>query len=38
MYSHEEDIDGAIEVFKQAIEHYHSEQVCVKMPDPVVLH
>lgn len=29
MYSHEEDIDGAIDVFKQAIEHYQSEQVCV---------
>lgn len=28
MYSHEEDIDGAIDVFKQAIEHYQSEQVC----------
>lgn len=27
MYSHEEDIDGAIDVFKQAIEHYQSEQV-----------
>uniref|UniRef100_A0A4W6BXV2 Signal recognition particle subunit SRP72 n=1 Tax=Lates calcarifer TaxID=8187 RepID=A0A4W6BXV2_LATCA len=26
MYSHEEDIDGAIDVFKQAIEHYQSEQ------------
>ncbi|TWW55406.1 Signal recognition particle subunit SRP72 [Takifugu flavidus] len=26
MYSHEEDIDGAIEVFRQAIEHYQSEQ------------
>lgn len=31
MYSHEEDIDGAIEVFKQAIEHYQSEQVCVRI-------
>lgn len=29
MYSHEEDIDSAIDVFKQAIEHYQSEQVCV---------
>lgn len=28
MYSHEEDIDGAIDVFKQAIAHYQSEQVC----------
>uniref|UniRef100_A0A669BAN3 Signal recognition particle subunit SRP72 n=1 Tax=Oreochromis niloticus TaxID=8128 RepID=A0A669BAN3_ORENI len=28
MYSHEEDIDSAIDVFKQAIEHYQSEQVC----------
>lgn len=27
MYSHEEDIDGAIDVFRQAIEHYQSEQV-----------
>uniref|UniRef100_A0A3Q1GF18 Signal recognition particle subunit SRP72 n=1 Tax=Acanthochromis polyacanthus TaxID=80966 RepID=A0A3Q1GF18_9TELE len=26
MYSHEEDIDSAIDVFKQAIEHYQSEQ------------
>uniref|UniRef100_A0A8D3D3V9 Signal recognition particle subunit SRP72 n=1 Tax=Scophthalmus maximus TaxID=52904 RepID=A0A8D3D3V9_SCOMX len=26
MYSHEEDIDGAIDVFKQAIEHYQSQQ------------
>uniref|UniRef100_A0A8C9XZ82 Signal recognition particle subunit SRP72 n=1 Tax=Sander lucioperca TaxID=283035 RepID=A0A8C9XZ82_SANLU len=26
MYSHEEDIDSAIEIFKQAIEHYQSEQ------------
>ncbi|XP_017285263.1 signal recognition particle subunit SRP72 [Kryptolebias marmoratus] len=26
MYSHEEDIDGAIDVFKQAIEHFQSEQ------------
>ncbi|KAI4796243.1 hypothetical protein KUCAC02_027876 [Chaenocephalus aceratus] len=26
MYSHEEDIDSAIEVFKQGIEHYQSEQ------------
>ncbi|XP_030594854.1 signal recognition particle subunit SRP72 isoform X2 [Archocentrus centrarchus] len=26
MYSHEEDIDSAIDVFKQAIEHYLSEQ------------
>ncbi|XP_037531087.1 signal recognition particle subunit SRP72 [Nematolebias whitei] len=26
MYSHEEDIDGAIDVFKQAIEHYQTEQ------------
>lgn len=29
MYSHEEDIDSAIDVFKQAIEHYQSEQVRV---------
>lgn len=29
MYSHEEDIDSAIDIFKQAIEHYQSEQVCV---------
>lgn len=28
MYSHEEDLDGAIDVFKQAIEHYRSQQVC----------
>lgn len=28
MYSYEEDIDSAIDVFKQAIEHYQSEQVC----------
>lgn len=27
MYSHEEDIDSAIDVFKQAIGHYQSEQV-----------
>uniref|UniRef100_A0A3P9NHX9 Signal recognition particle subunit SRP72 n=1 Tax=Poecilia reticulata TaxID=8081 RepID=A0A3P9NHX9_POERE len=26
MYSHEEDIDGAIDVFKQAIEYYQAEQ------------
>ncbi|KAM6953016.1 signal recognition particle subunit SRP72 [Lycodopsis pacificus] len=26
MYSHEEDIDGAIDIFKQAIDHYQSEQ------------
>uniref|UniRef100_A0A671UVK3 Signal recognition particle subunit SRP72 n=1 Tax=Sparus aurata TaxID=8175 RepID=A0A671UVK3_SPAAU len=26
MYSHEEDIDSAIDIFKQAIEHYQSEQ------------
>uniref|UniRef100_A0A8C6KJ41 Signal recognition particle subunit SRP72 n=3 Tax=Nothobranchius furzeri TaxID=105023 RepID=A0A8C6KJ41_NOTFU len=26
LYSHEEDIDGAIDVFKQAIEHFQSEQ------------
>ncbi|XP_019737195.1 signal recognition particle subunit SRP72 [Hippocampus comes] len=26
MYSHEEDIDGAIDVFRQAIQHYQSEQ------------
>ncbi|TNN67131.1 Signal recognition particle subunit SRP72 [Liparis tanakae] len=26
MYSHEEDIDSAIEVFKQAIDHYQAEQ------------
>ncbi|CAB1455732.1 unnamed protein product [Pleuronectes platessa] len=26
MYSHEEDIDSAIDVFKQAIEHFQSEQ------------
>ncbi|KAM9741447.1 signal recognition particle subunit SRP72 [Menidia menidia] len=26
MYSHEEDIDGAIDVFKQAIEHFQAEQ------------
>lgn len=30
MYSHEEDIDSAIDVFKQAIEHYQSEQVCLQ--------
>lgn len=29
MYSHEEDIDSAIDVFKQAIGHYQSEQVGV---------
>lgn len=29
MYTHEEDIDSAIDVFKQAIGHYQSEQVCV---------
>lgn len=29
MYTHEEDIDSAIDVFKQAIEHYQSEQVGV---------
>lgn len=29
MYSHEEDIDSAIDIFKQAIEHFQSEQVCV---------
>lgn len=27
MYSHEEDIDSAIDIFKQAIGHYQSEQV-----------
>ena len=27
MYSHEEDIDSAIEVFSQAIQHYQSQQV-----------
>lgn len=27
MYSHEEDIDSAIDVFKQSIGHYQSEQV-----------
>ncbi|XP_061542405.1 signal recognition particle subunit SRP72 [Phycodurus eques] len=26
MYSHEEDIDGAIDVFRQTIQHYQSEQ------------
>ncbi|XP_077433843.1 signal recognition particle subunit SRP72 [Vanacampus margaritifer] len=26
MYSHEEDIDGAIDVFRQAIQHYQSKQ------------
>uniref|UniRef100_A0A8C2ZEK3 Signal recognition particle subunit SRP72 n=1 Tax=Cyclopterus lumpus TaxID=8103 RepID=A0A8C2ZEK3_CYCLU len=26
MYAHEEDIDSAIEIFKQAIDHYQSEQ------------
>ncbi|XP_061747937.1 signal recognition particle subunit SRP72 isoform X2 [Nerophis ophidion] len=26
MYSHEEDIDGAIDVFRQAIQHFQSEQ------------
>ncbi|XP_037115959.1 signal recognition particle subunit SRP72 [Syngnathus acus] len=26
MYSHEEDLDGAIDVFRQAIQHYQSEQ------------
>lgn len=29
MYSHEEDIDSAIDIFKQAIGHYQSEQVGV---------
>lgn len=27
MYTHEEDIDSAIDVFTQAIQHYQSEQV-----------
>ena len=27
MYSHEEDIDSAIEVFSQAIQYYQSQQV-----------
>ncbi|CAB1337310.1 unnamed protein product [Coregonus sp. 'balchen'] len=29
MYNHEEDIDSAIDVFSQAIQHYQSEQVLV---------
>lgn len=35
MYSHEEDIDSAIDVLKQAIEHYQSEQVCVRFTGPM---
>ena len=32
MYSHEEDVDSAIEVFSQAIQYYQKEQVCYKNP------
>lgn len=32
LYTHEEDIDSAIDVFSQAIQYYQSKQVTVSKP------